>query len=205
VGIELMQNDNLTNRAFYLIRHATPDWSRRDLPYHEPPGPPLTEEGQTEAEALGSYLSEIGVDCLYVSPLERCQHTARIVAEATGAALQVDHRLIEWQPDEEPDDVQGRMLSFIAEIDMQGTHRNQIGLVTHGGPIAMLLSGLGMEDSTLKSWRKFDHANPVPPAGVWRAIKNNVDAWELKLTFTPSSDAYDSLGVTHVSPSQYKA
>jgi drug/metabolite transporter (DMT)-like permease len=26
----------------YLIRHATPDWSRTDIPYFTPPGPPLT-------------------------------------------------------------------------------------------------------------------------------------------------------------------
>jgi broad specificity phosphatase PhoE len=192
-------------RSFFIIRHATPDWSRSDLPYHKVPGPPLTEHGQAEAEALGTYLSEAGVHYLYSSPLERCEHTARIISECTGAPLQIEARLIEWQPHEKPDDVRDRMLSFLDEIDADGQRGSQIGLVTHGGPIAMLLTGLGMDDVTLKSWRKFDHANPAPPAGVWRAKKGDVGAWDLELIFEPSMGAYDKRGVTRVSPSQYKA
>jgi broad specificity phosphatase PhoE len=178
---EISQNSN-----FYLIRHATPDWSRTDLPYHEPPGPPLTQQGQFEAEVLGSYLSETGIHFLYTSPLERCEHTARIIADLAGATLEVEARLIEWQPEETPDDVRGRMLSLMEEIGVQGMDKVSIGLVTHGGPIAMLLSGLGMDDVTLKSWRKFDHANPVPPAGVWRAKRDDKDTWDLELIFDPS-------------------
>ena len=33
----------------YLVRHATPDWSLKDIPYHLPPGPPLTSVGDKEA------------------------------------------------------------------------------------------------------------------------------------------------------------
>jgi len=200
-----MQNDILPDSTLYLIRHATPDWSRRDLLYHEPPGPPLTERGQAEAKALGVYLSEVGVCYLYASPLERCQHTAKIVAMLTGASVQIDHRLIEWQPEEAPDNVRERMLAFVSEISLQGAKGGHIGLVTHGGPIAMLLSGLGMDDITLKSWRKFDHANPLPPAGVWRAMRDRMDVWGLEFIFQPSLETYDNLGVTRVSPSQYKA
>ena len=178
-----MHDEMFADRSFYFIRHATPDWSRSDLPYHMVPGPPLTEQGQAEAEALGAYLSETGVHYLYSSPLERCEYTARIISEFTGAPLQIEARLTEWQPDEKPDDVRDRMLSFMDEISTDGQHGIKIGLITHGGPIAMLLTGLGMDDITLKSWRKFDHANPAPPAGVWRARKEDAGTWDLEFIY----------------------
>jgi broad specificity phosphatase PhoE len=197
-----MEDDLQPGKTFYFIRHATPDWSRIDLPYHEPPGPPLTEQGQAESEALGEFLASIGVDLLYVSPLERCQHTARIVAQRTGSPLHIEERLIEWQPGEKPGDVRRRMLAFFDEINGDGDNSHQVGFVTHGGPIAMLLIALGMGDGALKSWRRFDHANPLPPAGVWRATRESKDAWGLELIFQPPVEAYDNLGVTRVSPSQ---
>jgi broad specificity phosphatase PhoE len=199
-----MHDEIQAERSFYFIRHATPDWSRSDLLYHKVPGPPLTEQGQSEALALGLYLSETGVHYLYTSPLERCEHTARIISECTGVPLKIEPRVIEWQPHEKPENVRDRMFSFIDEIETQDQRGIQIAVVTHGGPIAMLLTGLGMDDVTLKSWRKFDHANPAPPAGVWRAKKDN-NTWDLELVFEPSTGLYDNRGATCVSPSQYEA
>ena len=73
----------------FLVRHASPDWNRPDLPYHIPPGPPLSPQGLAEAQTLASFLQTSGVQRLLTSPLERCLHTAQIVAAATGAPWHV--------------------------------------------------------------------------------------------------------------------
>ena len=64
----------------FLIRHASPDWERRDLPYDIHPGPMLTPRGEKEAEALADFLKRQGLVRLYHSPFERAAKTARIVA-----------------------------------------------------------------------------------------------------------------------------
>ena len=86
--------------SVYLVRHASPDWNRKDIPYHLPPGPPLTEQGLVEAHALGQFLRLVDVQQLWTSPLERCQHTAEIIAGITGAPVTVNQELREWQPQE---------------------------------------------------------------------------------------------------------
>ena len=88
----------------YLIRHATPDWNRKDIPYHLPPGPPLVEKGEAEAGELGRFLAEVGVGHLYYSPLERCQHTAQIAGLIAGVVPIESPGLIEIQPGEKPED-----------------------------------------------------------------------------------------------------
>jgi broad specificity phosphatase PhoE len=66
--------------TLYLARHATPDRSRYDLPYHIPPGPGLTEKGRQEAAELGQFLRQEGVRHILASPLERTWRTALIGA-----------------------------------------------------------------------------------------------------------------------------
>ncbi len=77
-------------QTIYLARHASPDWNRKDIPYHIPPGPPLTPQGRLEAAALGAFLRPAGVSTIASSPLERCQHTAQIVGAALGLPVEVD-------------------------------------------------------------------------------------------------------------------
>ena len=70
-------------QQIYLIRHATPDWTRKDIPYHLPPGPPLIEQGLAEAQALAAFLlSELGAE---VPPLRIFDH--RNVLPPAGAWL----------------------------------------------------------------------------------------------------------------------
>ena len=92
----------------YLIRHATPDWNRTDLPYYLPPGPPLTAQGEDEARQLGRFLWEAGVRLIYASPLERAWRTAEIAAGIAGASLWQETNLAEWRPEEKADDVRAR-------------------------------------------------------------------------------------------------
>ena len=74
----------------YLIRHATPDWSRTDIRYDIPPGPPLTSQGEAEAQQLGEFLQTIPVKHIYASPLERTSRTAQIAAAALGIQVEAE-------------------------------------------------------------------------------------------------------------------
>ncbi|MFM8320185.1 MAG: histidine phosphatase family protein [Chloroflexota bacterium] len=171
--------------TLYLIRHATPDWDRKDIPYHLPPGPELTVLGQAEARALGAYLCETGVQRLYASPLERTLRTACIAGEAGGAQVIVDERLSEWQPGESLDEVSRRILPAVDEILAEAAGR-PVGLVTHGGPVEAILLGLGM--ALPKDARRYDRGNLLPPAGAWRADYHaEQGGWRFGLVFIPQA------------------
>lgn len=169
----------------YLVRHATPDWARTDLPYHLPPGPPLTEQGEREAVLVGGFLRAAGVQVMWASPLERCTRTAELAARSAGAQLAAEPRLVEWQPGELPADVLGRLWPVWQQAGHASRELGPIALVTHGGPIAVLLAELGLPPAELEAHRRqYDRGNPLPPAGVWRATPVN-SHWRLELAFTP--------------------
>ena len=75
-----------------LLRHGQTTWNRagiligqRDIP--------LDAGGHQEARRVVRSLT--GIDAIYSSPLSRCQETAAILAEATGAEIVIDERLCE--------------------------------------------------------------------------------------------------------------
>jgi broad specificity phosphatase PhoE len=177
--------------AIYLVRHATPDWSRTDLVYHLPPGPPLTPQGEHEAGLLGDFLRDMGVTQIIASPLERCQRTALLAAQAAGAAWSTDPRLAEIRPEEKPADVLARVWSLWLQASQVGPETGPLALVTHGGPITALLTELGLEPALLAQHQfAFDRRNPLPPAGAWRAVRSSTGhPWSLDLAFTPEAHA----------------
>lgn len=176
-------------QTIYLARHASPDWNRTDIPYHIPPGPPLTSQGRLEAAALGAFLRPSGVASIAASPLERCQHTAQIVGDILDLPVVTDNALTEWQPNESTT-VLGRRMSRIFNATWEaGAQNGQQAalLLTHGGPIMELLRRLGMPDKTVEQQRIYDHRNPVPPAGVWQVSRPAGSAsWALALVFVPA-------------------
>src|SRR5687768_8661784 len=92
------QGNKLNQMAkIYLVRHASPDWERKDIPYDIHPGPPLSPKGQQEAEAVADFLKEQGVVKLYYSPFERCTTTAQIIAARNQIPAVEETRLAEWQ------------------------------------------------------------------------------------------------------------
>lgn len=171
----------------YLIRHATPDWSRKDIPYFIPPGPPLTAQGETEAAQLGDFLRDMGVKQLLASPLVRCARTAELAAGVAGAAWEIDVRLAEQRPEEQPAEVLARVWPAWLQAAERDPADGPLALVSHGGPIQRLLTELGLDDKRLNEYkRQFDHSNPLPPAGAWRAVRPAVAGpWTLDLAFTP--------------------
>jgi broad specificity phosphatase PhoE len=154
----------------FLVRHATPDWEHNDIPYDIQPGPGLSPKGEREAESLADFLKSQGVVRLFYSPFERGARTAQIVATANGIPSVEAEGLAEWPMDTEPElHVRQRMSSVFAHAARESAELGPIGLVSHGGPIALLLLELGINQDKLAPYRKmFDTTNPLPPAGVWR-------------------------------------
>ena len=58
-------------------------------------GFPLTDLGIKQAEQIGNFLQSFNVSKIYCSPVERAEHTARIVADKVGLDCTVDERLTE--------------------------------------------------------------------------------------------------------------
>ncbi len=177
----------------YLARHAQPDWSRKDIPYHLPPGPPLTAQGLAEAQALAAFLKSVGVRKVYASPLERALHTAQVACDLLsmpGASLQpiVSERLIEWQPDDTAGGVIQRCWPLIESAAEESLTIGPVALVSHGGPINVLLAAMGLSEGEIEAYKlQFDHNNPIPTAGAWE-VRRNGRGWEPRFAFKPEND-----------------
>ncbi len=173
----------------YLARHASPDWTRTDLRYDIPPGPPLTDQGKEEAVKLGVYLQGTPVTRIFASPLERTLHTAKLAGEQVGLTPTVDDAIAEWQRGEPEADVLARFLPAIARTLSTSHAEGPAVFVTHGGPIRLLLQQLGLPQAEVDFYRRqFDRDNPVPPSGVWRisqAAHGEFEAPELVHTPQP--------------------
>lgn len=176
----------------YLMRHATPDWTRTDIRYDIPPGPPLTDVGLAEARSAAQFLADKGISHVFASPLERTLTTAQIIADTLNLSLQIEDQLAEWREDEDEDAVATRSRTYWDAL-WQGFAQEKLEqtplplLVSHGGPSRLLLQSLGLDPDHMEHFRaQFDHNNPMPPAGIWR-IEQIPDAadWKMELVFAP--------------------
>jgi broad specificity phosphatase PhoE len=178
-------------KKIMLIRHASPDWHRKDIPYDVPPGPPLSPKGEKEAEKLAAFLRAQEVVKLYHSPFERTAKTAQIVSDINGIPCEEEARIAEWRGDFESEtSAKERMKAVFDRVVEEAEKIGPIGLVSHGGPIDVLLQELGIDPKELAVFkRKFDTTNPLPPAGVWAVEWNQVSrSWKLDLKFIPVSN-----------------
>lgn len=172
----------------FLVRHATPDWEHTDIPYDIQPGPNLSPKGEREAEALADFIKSQGVVRLFYSPFERGARTAQIIATANGIPSVAEEGLAEWPMAAEPEvQVRQRMVSVFGRAARESAELGPIGLVSHGGPIALLLLELGMNQDELAPYRTmFDTTNPLPPAGVWKVERcPGEERLDFQLVFTP--------------------
>lgn len=153
----------------YLIRHAQPDYAA-PVPYHRPPGPALTAQGQMQAAALVPLLHGANIECVATSPLRRCTMTAEPLATALGLPLVIDADLQEMQPDEKPADVTVRML----RAALSQASYNVVALVGHAAPLTQLLRTLTHDAVQLPpaDWR----GNHLAEAAVWSVYRRD-DSW----------------------------
>lgn len=81
-------------RRVTLVRHGQTERSKIAA-YSGQLDVPLTAVGREQARAAAARLARAGVDAVVTSPLVRARDTAQAIADATGAPLRVDARLIE--------------------------------------------------------------------------------------------------------------
>lgn len=174
--------------TIFLVRHATPDWSRTDLRYDIPPGPPLTPAGEAEATQLGAFLQSAGVTQLYASPLERTMRTAALAADIAGASWRVVPEIAEWRNGETEQDVLSRIRPIV-DTAFEAGPAAPLAIITHGGPVRLLLQDLGLDQAEMDFYRRqFDSENPLPPAGAWRITREpNGQMKKPELVFAPQS------------------
>lgn len=152
----------------YITRHATPDRSRTDIPYHIPPGPPLNERGLNEAAALGAFLRKAGVVHVLASPLERAWRTGSIAAGTCGATIEQVLELAEWRPEEVESGVRQRVQAgYLSACQASARREAPAAIVSHGYPILTLLRSLGLPTEMVERCRIYDSRNPIPMGGAW--------------------------------------
>jgi broad specificity phosphatase PhoE len=170
--------------TLYLARHATPDRSRLDIPYHIPPGPELTEQGRNEAAELGAFFSRLGVIHVLASPLVRAWNTGKIASDIAGATIELNRDIAEWRPEETEKMVQDRMRrAFVYAAYLSQEQMAPVALVTHGSPVLTMLKILGLPKEISDRCRIYDSRNLIPMGGAWLARKKN--ALDLRLAFVP--------------------
>ena len=189
-GKELNHTGVLVPMKIFLIRHATPNWNRKDIPYDIFPGPLLTPKGEKEAEALAAFLKSEGVGKLYHSPFARAANTAQIISAINRIPCVEESRLAEWRMQEETENqVRRRMKAIFDQSLAEVAGWGSIGLVSHGGPIGALLLELGIDPNELAVCRtRFDTTNPLPPAAAWQVERKDGknSSWNFSLKFIPS-------------------
>ena len=174
-------------QTIYLIRHGTVDWEIKGFLKGVHPGPPLTAKGEQEAQELGVFLQNAGVQKLYYGPRHRSAQTAQIAAAVGGISAQEEARLTEWIQGVTEAENHAHFWPVMEYAIAESAERGPVGLVTHAGAIFYFLKQLGIDPVRLEQYRHmFDRSNPLPPAGVWAAQRNSsAEAWDLQLVFTP--------------------
>ena len=171
--------------TIYVARHASPDWSRTDIPYDVPPGPPLTPRGEGEGTLLGEFLHRQGVQHIVSSPMQRAHQTAQLAAAVIGIEAEVDPRIIEQRNDEKNLQVVERVRVFWADITKRAEQHGPLCIVTHGGVLGALLWLHDVTDESHPDHR-FDHNTWAPPSGAWSAQRaTGTSSWRWTLDYIP--------------------
>lgn len=79
----------------YLVRHGETEQNARRI--HQTAEVQLSPRGQQQAAILAERLQDIPFTTIYTSPFVRTQQTAAVIQAATGAPLQIDDRIREFQ------------------------------------------------------------------------------------------------------------
>jgi broad specificity phosphatase PhoE len=164
----------------YLVRHAMPDRTLT-MPYNVLPGPPLTPEGEREAEQTARWLASRDIQHLLASPFARARATAEAVAGASELPLTFVDALREGGPGESMDQVRARVAELLAQVEDSPLGR--VALVTHGACIRALLQHT-TESRIDLSGHVYDNGNCAPTAGVWRGTRVD-NRWNWELAFRP--------------------
>jgi probable phosphoglycerate mutase len=80
---------------FLFLRHAQAKNNVERILAGRTSGYPLTELGIRQAEKISDFLNPFNISRVYSSPIERAEHTAKIVSKKLGLDYNIDERLTE--------------------------------------------------------------------------------------------------------------
>jgi probable phosphoglycerate mutase len=80
---------------FLFLRHGQAKNNVERILAGRTKGFPLTEVGIQQAEKIGDFLKPFNISKIYCSPIERAEHTAKIVANKVSLRCDMDERLTE--------------------------------------------------------------------------------------------------------------
>lgn len=177
-----------TSPVLYLARHATPDWHRTDIRYDIAPGPDLVPQGEAEAAQLGEFLRRAGVMRIVASPLVRTRRTAEIAGAIAGAPVEIDNAVTEYSNADNDQVVYARFGPRFETLFAEAAAHGPIAIVTHGGPVRVMLERLGLDRDELWHYRRqFDHQNPLAPAAAWELTRASAgQPWQMRMAFSPT-------------------
>ena len=194
----------------YLVRHGETEFNaeRRQQGHMDSP---LTALGRAQAHAVGHLLKRqvSGEDGwrIIASPLGRAQHTAQIIGEHLGLAVETDRRVIEvsfgqwdgrlrdelaaefpdtfgrgdWQfaaPDGETyDSVESRIAEWLADLPPEPERK--VIVVCHGG------SGRVVRGAYLGLPRAETWAQSVPQDAIYRLASGAIERFDCELSVQP--------------------
>jgi broad specificity phosphatase PhoE len=164
--------------SLLLARHGETDWNRE----HRVQGQTdvgLNDAGRRQAEALADALADEHLDAVFSSDLARARDTAEAVAGRHGLDVVTDTALREknfgswegltdaeiaerfpdaargrWGDGETTEDVAGRVLPAIERIRARHPAETVL-VVSHGGPIRVILDALGVEHGRIGNCELF--------------------------------------------------
>jgi 2,3-bisphosphoglycerate-dependent phosphoglycerate mutase len=112
---------------FLFLRHAQAINNVQRILAGRSAGYPLTDIGVQQAEKIGDFLIPLNISRIYSSPIERAEHTTKIVANKIGLNYNVDERLTE---------IDMGMFSGMFYDEMFAKHGNIFLKFYQGNPIA---------------------------------------------------------------------
>jgi broad specificity phosphatase PhoE len=95
---ELSQSDYpsaIDAKTIYFVRHGQTEWNAAARMQGQQDSD-LNDVGRRQAEEHGRLLARLGVDALYVSPLNRARQTLAIVQRFVALDARADDRIKEW-------------------------------------------------------------------------------------------------------------
>lgn len=142
-----MRNDDVYLQI-YLIRHAESMGNVESEESFDVMNPPLTIHGRTQAEALAKRMSDIKLDAVYSSPLERAISTALPISSSCNAEIRFEPLLREKDvclsfkgfslKAESDSECAARAKEFFGML--KGKHKSgRIAVVSHGEFLQFLL------------------------------------------------------------------
>ena len=82
-------------KELYFVRHGQTEWNairRMQGQWNSD----LNTLGRKQADTNGKFLSQLGIEYMIASPLDRTQQTARIIDGHLGIGFELDERIKEW-------------------------------------------------------------------------------------------------------------